>query len=466
MKRFIMMALVAVIALCFTAPASAVEVNMSGKWENAFQWSDNTNLFDETVDATSEDDFFAYQRVRFYWEAVASENVRGVFGLQSTMDYGRSAGANQSSLGSDAVGITREDTYIDFNWPNTALRVRMGFWYLEPPTNFGAPVWNDDVAGISASYAFNDMVSMVAFWARLYDENITGDAGDEASEEVDAFGLILPVAGDGFNFTPWVIYAAHGGNTTGFAGASTPVRQGLGALNATRLDDDVRVWWAGAQFSLNMFDPFIFYADLIYGDQSGAQEQNDRSGWWFDLAMDYTGFDMVTPRLFFAWGSGDDEDVQDGSERLPTLGGESCGCGITSFGLDGSAGWRTADSVLIGGGYGFWVLGGSLVDFSFIESVSHTFTLAYGQGTNDSDLVEDALAGNAAWIGNAPTILTDEDSFWEINFDTKYQMYENMAAYLELGYVDVNLDDDVWTSAIGDEVESASKAAFIFQYSF
>lgn len=448
MKRFVMMALVAVLALSFAAPAFAVEVNMSGKWENAFQWSDNTNFYDYEDDNTSEDDFFAYQRVRFYWEAVASENLRGVFGLQSTMDYGRNNGsANDSQLGADTVGITREDTYIDFNWPNTALRIRMGFWYLEPPTNFGAPVWNDDVAGVSASYAFNDMVSATLFYARLSDLQVGGgDVGTNYSDEVDAFGLILPIAGDGFNLTPWVMYAAHGQNASG--GAGVPIAGGLTSANATGMDDDVQVWWAGAQFSMNMFDPFIIYADAIYGAQDGAQEQNDRSGWWFDFAVDYTGLDMVTPRLFFAYGTGEDDDLTDGSERLPTLGGESCGCGITSFGMDGSAGWRTADSLLIGNGYGFWTVGVSLLDFSFIESVSHTFTVAYGQGTNDKD---------------SGVMLTEDDSFWEVNFDTKYQMYENLAAYLELGYIDVSLDDDVWAN---DDTEAASKAAFIFQYSF
>lgn len=448
MKRFVMMALVAVLALSFAAPAFAVDVNMSGKWENAFQWTDNTNFFDTENDNTSEDDFFAYQRVRFYWEAVASENLRGVFGLQADFRYG-STGNDGSSLGADSNnGLSKEDAYIDFNWPNTALRVRMGFWYLEPPTNFGAPVWNDDVAGVSASYAFNDMVSATLFYARLSDRTVGGNDGvgvENLNDEIDAFGLILPIAGDGFNFTPWVIYAAHGSNATA---GNVPATAGLTSANATGMDDDVNVWWGGAQFNMNMFDPFIFYADLIYGSQDGSQEQNDRAGWWFDAAIDYTGLDMLTPRLFFAYGSGEDDDLTDGSERMPTLGGESCGCGITSFGLDGSAGWMTSDSLLIGSGYGFWTVGVSLMDFSFIESVTHTFTVAYGQGTNDED---------------SGVMLTEEDSFWEVNFDTKYQMYENLAAYLELGYIDVSLDDDVWAN---DDTDAASKAAFIFQYSF
>lgn len=474
MKRVILAALIALLAVCFTAPAYAeVEVNMRGRWEQALQWADNLNFFESDTDQVSEDDFRAYQRVRFYWEAVASENLRGVFGLQSTFDFGDNAGANQSSLGADAVDIAREDTYIEFNWPDTALRFRTGFWYLEPPANFGSPVWNDDVAGISASYAFTDMVSATLFWARLLDVNVGGETGGQgdgsAADEIDAFGLIVPIAADGFNLTPYLIYAAHGNGTTG----AVPAVGGLTSNNATQIDDDLSIWWGGASFNMNMFDPFVFYADLIYGTVDGAQERNDRSGWWFDFAVDYK-MDMLTPRLFFAWGSGDDDDPNDGSERMPTLGGEGCGCGLTSLGFDGSAGWRTADATLIGNGYGLWTLGVSLLDISFIDSVTHTLTIAYGQGTNDSDLIKNARAGNEAWyvayfapatMGGYAGYLTDDDSFWEIDFNTRYQMYENLVAFLEFGYLNLNLDDDVWGN-VGDQAEAASKLAFILQYSF
>jgi hypothetical protein len=354
----------------------------------------------------------------------------------------------------------------------------MGWWGLALPQNFGSLIFNDTATQVSASYQFNDMVSATALYARLFDLQ-GSDAVFPRNEEIDAFALILPMAFDGANFTPYVVYAAHGDNATA---PGIPTYQGLTSLNATVMDDDATVWWAGAAFNMSMFDPFVFYLDFIWGSQSGSQDQNDRSGWWFDVAMDYTGFDMVTPRLFFGWGSGEDEDLTDGSERMPTLGGaaaEGCGCGLTSFGTDGSSLTFGQDQALTGNGYGFWVLGGSLVNFSFVESVSHTLTLAYGQGTNDKESVEDypgnaAGNGNAAGaasflanglggVGNYAGYVTEEDSFWEFNFDTKYQMYENLAAYLEIGYISVNLDEDVWG---GIDEEAASKLGIGFDYAF
>jgi hypothetical protein len=54
--------------------------------------------------------------------------------------------------------------------------------------------------------------------------------------------------------------------------------------------------------------------------------------------------------------------------------------------------------------------------------------LNYYEGTNK------ASEANAA-------LFTDKDKAWEVNFNTQYRMYENLAAILELGYMKADLEE-------------------------
>ena len=63
----------------------------------------------------------------------------------------------------------------------------------------------------------------------------------------------------------------------------------------------------------------------------------------------------------------------------------------------------------------------------------------------------------------ASQYLTTDDQAWEINFDHQYQIYENLTAVLELGYINLHLDSDTWTD---HKTDDAWKAQVMFQYSF
>jgi hypothetical protein len=287
---------------------------------------------------------------------------------------------------------------------------------------------------------------------------------------------------DGFSVNPYVMYVHQGkdatayqfDNDTGINGNNVPVgpgnrASGLKAANGTGLSDDLDIWWGGASFKMDMFDPFMVMADLIYGTVDGdSNSSNDREGWFFDLAVDYK-MDTFTPGMFFVWGSGDDDDPDNGSERFPSLGtgiagGTTAGFGPTSFGTDGSkASWVGTDKVLMGIDYAFWALGAKVKDLSFIENMTHTLVVMYGGGTNDPDFAKKGYA----------TGLTEKDHFWEVNVDSAYSMYENLTAYLEIGYINLNLDEEPWENsnaraawANPDDTDDAWRCAFTLQYNF
>jgi hypothetical protein len=193
-------------------------------------------------------------------------------------------------------------------------------------------------------------------------------------------------------------------------------------------------------------------------------------GWYVGATLDYA-LDFMTPGIFGWWASGDRRsDFEDGMlGRIPVVGVDD-GFAATSFGGTGYAGvGNGADSATTTQtAAGTWGIGIQLADITFIEGLSHTLRLAYYRGTNDAELVR--RLGGAAPFQYAcdPLYLTTKDFVWEVNFDHQYEIYENLTAVLELGYLHLNADRDTWNGrGTGlDESDDAWKAEVTFTYSF
>ncbi len=466
MKRILILALVASFVLS-AGLASAKEMSFTGQFEHTLEWTDNVNLLDMEGDNVSEDDFVALQRVRMYFQYVDSEVLRGVVGFEIDTVWGSPANFTGKHTGGGAIATDGETVevkhaYTDFNVGGVAFRV--GLQGLAWPSAVaGSPIFNNDVAGIVASYKFNDTFALTGGWARLYDRQTSDTVSSIGSmnDEIDAFTLIAPITMDGWSLTPYVIYALHGNNATA---GGTAALSSLQAVNATALGDNADIWWAGAAFSLTMFDPFVFGADLIYGTVDGSNDSaNDMEGWFLSAILTYK-MDGVTPSLAVMYGTGEDDDPTDGSEVMPTLangGATNGGFSLTHFGFDGAA-WTESGGIL-GGRTDYFAVALILDNISFVENLTHKLTIAYGQGTSDSDLVKKYTN-----LVQSP-ILTDEDSFWEVDFDSTYQIYENLSLSGKFGYVNVDLDEDVWAANLGtakDKIEDAYKFTVILRYNF
>jgi hypothetical protein len=204
--------------------------------------------------------------------------------------------------------------------------------------------------------------------------------------------------------------------------------------------------------------------EFIYEDSSTPPEKRDfrTAGWLLALSADYK-LDWGSVGLFGWYSTGDDEDdARDGEYgRLPAIGFDS-GFAATGFGGPGSFG-NGSDTAVSATFLGTWGIGIQLADWSFVEDLSHTLRFSYYRGTNDHQVVEndDALA----FSGEA-VYLTDKDSAFEINFDHTYNLYENLAMVLELSYIHLSLDDDVWDDDDYTDTSDAWKAQLLFQYNF
>jgi hypothetical protein len=246
-------------------------------------------------------------------------------------------------------------------------------------------------------------------------------------------------------------------------------------------------WWVGLTGEITAADPFRFAWDANYGSKTAnyGTAALDRSGWFINLLAEYK-LDWGVPGLYGWWGSGDDGNIKNGSERLPIFSINNTNLMLSTFGFNGGYYSGVTDGNTLNDMYaGSWGLGLRVRDMSFIEDLKHTVRLNFFGGTNDPEMAKYITGKKASTAGwdrqgndfnvNNRTYLTTLDYALEVNVDSIYKIYENLDLLVELGYIHVWLDQsrNVWGSG-GDKypgirgvsVTDAVKASVFFRYSF
>ena len=162
------------------------------------------------------DEFESVQRVHVQIEAVASESLSGMLFLEigeQRWGYGSQGGA----MGADGNQVKIKRAYVDWTVPNTDLSLCMGIIGIRMPGfSIDSPILDTDLAGVTASYHFNENVSLGAGWLRLYNDNFTGYSDKRNASYMDNFDLgflTLPITTDGVAVTPWFMGGSMGPNT-------------------------------------------------------------------------------------------------------------------------------------------------------------------------------------------------------------------------------------------------------------
>lgn len=449
MKRFAMLMLMAAFVLGTVGSASAIHLfeqggtggagvsgpafTAKGSWVASAQWTDNMDFTAED----GEDDFEFWQRARTYFTFAANENVKGVLKLEiGSIRWGQNiagTAGNDFALGGDGVNIEVKNAYLEYKCPFTGATIKGGLQGITLPSVVGNPICDDDMAALVASYPVNDQISVLAGFARPYDLDDV-DAAENADDEQDVAFVAVPLALDGMTIIPYFAYSWIGDALT---------YRGVG------LTDDATAWWLGANVSVKLLDPIGIYADLIYGSADTGDMDVDHDGWYLALAADMK-LDMMTPFVWFTYATGSDEDT-DSMDYMPFFSGDWF---PTTFGADGSA-LDAQDSILSAEGRGLMTIGVALKDLSFVPGLTHTVRAMYAKGTSDADsalLLDDAQ-------------LTEDDSVIELNFDSKYMLYDSLAAIVELGYINPDIDDD--NPAYGEDADEAAwRLAVGLKYDF
>ena len=439
---------------------------------------------------------------------MASETLSGtVFFEIGDQMWGQSESGG--ALGADSTSVVKlKNAYIDWMVPNTDLKLRMGLQAVAlPNVAGGSAIMDGDAAAVVASYQFNENVGLTALWMRPLNDNYTGTNADGEAygngyknylDNMDLFALMLPLKFDGVELTPWAMYGMQGKNTHFNEGG---VETADGALNVTLpgyypgmnfgpggLGHTGKsygsMFWAGLPVAITAFDPLNIEFDINYGyvEAMGRYDvlkrgvesvlgNSKREGWLVKALVEYK-MDWGTPGIFGWYASGDDGNVKNGSERLPSIAGSG---NFTSFMGDGNLAWGTGynfyDNNLTYAGT--WGIGLQIADVSFVEDLKHTFRVAYWGGTNSPSMVK-YMGSAVAWddttaVQDGP-YLTTNDGLLEFNLVNSWQIYENLEANLELGYIINMMDRDTWDkSYVSDRnwsKQDAWKAQLIFAYSF
>ena len=461
----------------------------------------------------NEDQFEATQRVRLQLDAVASESLSGTvfFEIGDTLWGSKDGKDGGGALGADDKIVEVKRAYLDWIVPNTDLKVRMGLQGLALPayTTNASQIFDDDVAGIVLSNKFNDNVTLTAFWARPFNDNWGGenshgyyDAGKwhpgsyspkNYMDNMDLFGLLLPMSFDGVKVTPWAMLGFIGPNA--FRGGSSDfgydengnwVRKGdyernvVGASSGRVANgmfpavtarknyqnpynsDYSTAFWAGITGEVTMWDPFRLAWDLNYGGVYNDNRALDRGGFYGSLLAEYK-LDWGTPGLYVWYSTGDDGNPKNGSERMATI----SAAGNNQFSYFGGNGnpYIAREGVLGSTLIGTWGVGGRIKDMSFMEGLKHTFRINYFGGTNSPSMAKYIKGGkqvggygDAWWQYNATQrfvgdfnqndglYLTTMDSALEFGLTTDYKIYDNLTFMLDAAYIALWLDQSksVW----------------------
>ncbi|MDE5831665.1 MAG: outer membrane homotrimeric porin [Desulfovibrio sp.] len=513
--------------LLFAADAHAIDFKISGEWLMGFGagtgelYSHYKDPGDTRKNRTNANDTFqASQRLRLQLEAAASENLSGTFSVEiGDQRWGKAE--DGAALGADGRHeIKVKNAYIDFALPDAPLAVRMGLQGVALPNAAGgSSIMDADVAAIVATYAFNENISLTATWMRPVNDNFHsgyfnpwGDRSAGYLDNMDLWAISLPLKFDGYEITPWAMYGILGRNalrglepvnysdpwetSDGILGLTIPgLTPGMNFADRTPLTSSEtantygNMVWAGLPLVVSSFDPWHFELDLNYGYVEGMGkyniikrgDENDivrgdtrREGWLIKALAEYK-LDWATPGVFAWYASGDDGNVKNGSERMPSIAGAG---NFTSFIGDGDLAWGPFDdSCDWSMSYaGTWGVGIQLKDISFLENLTHTFRAALWNGTNSPSMVKymtSAWSWREGYGGDGP-YLTTNDSLLEFNLLNRFELYENFEINLDLGYVVNMYDQGTWQrsgyyngSGNGNfEKQDAWKAQLIFAYNF
>ena len=512
MKKILTLMLAAGMLLGAASGAKAIDFKASGEWLVGFGLGDGSLIKDvDDKKRHHEDTFNAGQRVRLQLDAVASESLSGtVFFEIGDQMWGNAESGG--ALGADSTSVVKlKNAYIDWMVPNTDLKLRMGLQAVAlPNVAGGSAIMDGDAAAVVASYQFNDNVGLTALWMRPLNDNYTGTNADGEAygngynnylDNMDLFALMLPLKFDGVELTPWAMYGMQGKNTRFNEGG---VGTADGALDVTlpgylpgmnfgptglSLGKTGKAYgsmfWAGLPVAITAFDPLNIEFDINYGyveamgrydvlkrNTDWVRGNSKREGWLVKALVEYK-MDWGTPGIFGWYASGDDGNVKNGSERLPSIAGAG---NFTSFMGDGNLAWGTGynfyDNNLTYAGT--WGVGLQIADVSFVEDLKHTFRVAYWGGTNSPSMVK-YMGSGVAWDDTTAAqdgpYLTTNDGLLEFNLVNSWQIYENLEANLELGYIVNMMDKDTWDKSYISEQrnwskQDAWKAQLIFAYSF
>ena len=435
MKKLTTLLLAAGLVVAASAPASAVDVKMDGRYQFQFQ-TGSEGFRGQNTD-------YAIQRLRVGMTFTASEDLSGYFQLQAgTYDWG------SDTTGRDGDVFMRLG-YIDWTVPNTDVKIRMGRHIFSLPAYASlSPMIADLVAdGVVVSVPFGDNYDVTAFWNRMSRGTHNGDMADVSAPKYDLFGLVGTASFEKLTVSPWVLYGSKGDGVNEDGTAYQPgIMTEQGNLSGSGHAD---FYVLGGGFEWKPFDPVTLALDAAYG-RADYTDSMDQEGWYAVGKASY-GLSFGEPTLMAWFASGDKGHRAKHSGQIPIVYGDFNG---TNTFFDNTFGPVGGHCYAFGG---TWGVSAQLNGVSFLNDLSHDFSVTYIGGTN-SKL-------NGGYDESPYNYLTADDSAVEFNMLSTYQIYKNLTSALELAYIIEDFDTDASHGRHGS-YDDDWRVALHFEYKF
>jgi hypothetical protein len=284
MKKFLLCLVVLISVAALVTPVYAVESKFAGTFRVRFDSNDNMADGNDDLDDNRN---FVDQRLRLYYYAVASENLRFVYKMEvGDMTWGEntaSVGKGQGGgKGLDAVNVETKNAYVDFTL--NPVRIQLGGQGVALHRGF----WLDDDFCMARFDMNFDAVSLLAYYAWHTNTDVT-------SVNDDIWNTALSAA---------------------YTSEMFSLRGSLGwqrnAQPAGIDKDNLYIFMADADFNFDWWSLF-FTGGINFGqkefDTAGANDQ-DYKGFMVDGGVDFN-FDPFTLGIEAFYVSGDD-DANDG----------------------------------------------------------------------------------------------------------------------------------------------------------
>ena len=453
MKKLMTLLLAAGMVFSAANGASAVDIKVSGEWLFGGNFTNNILGGGNGIEPLQKDvdvargNFTARQRIRLTLEMSVSEALSGLMQFQVGNGTDMPHALTLGSIGTGGTGkaVTARWAYLDWLVPNTDVRVRMGRQpFAAPSYVFNSPVLDASPDGVVVNMPLNEAIDVTAAWIRARAlVNVWGQEYKPHST-IDLAYLSGNFAGDGIKVSTYGMLAFVGSQ------ANFGTVNDTDMLGFTPSDENTVAYWVGVGGELTMFDPFKFTFDALYSgnDADGTAE---RSGWYAALGAEMKTA-WATPFLKGWYASGDEREDQYAKQGwIPTVGGRfhpTFAYSDNAYGL-----YTTTARNNIAG---TWGVQAGIEDVSFLEDLTHAFTVTLFKGTNS-----DAKSFNQ----NPIDYMTYSDAAVEFNLDNTYMIYKNLAANLQLAYIinDFDKDDHAGIKKVD---EDAWSAALSFAYKF
>ncbi|MFH2067413.1 MAG: outer membrane homotrimeric porin [Pseudomonadota bacterium] len=465
--RFIMTAFVVLLPACAGAMTFQTEapgkMEISGSIKASFgmtqylDWVDNhTKADDADFDATRE------LGLNAVW--LLNDKLKGVVSFQigegSTGGY---FGSNDALVGGEEDGdliVELDKLYIDFT-TDSKINFKIGSQGANlSEIAYGSHIMNEVPSGIAVSAPLSQTLDLELAWFRIAD--LMDDTNNNTDDQADLFWVKTPVDMGKISFTPWAAFATieknviqNAASYSRYAYFNYPLF--LTGSNISIADPmpvkDVTSYYLGTSMDLHPNDALSITGSITYGDMSWETASVDTSiaGFFADLVVSYK-MKGVTPEFFTFYGSGPNANDND-LDMMPVLIG---GPTYTSSYFGGSRfNDNMFDSYDSTYATSMWALGFKLKDIKMGTKLSHELQLMYAAGTADDSIFQSP----------DDILLNEDESVIEINFNSEYQIMDNLLFATELGYMIFDEDDD-YNEALNGTVKDFWKTACAIELSF